>query len=175
MDGDFFMYYYLNTFLIYSILGYLLETVVAFVTRSHFESGILFGPWTPIYGVGTVIIILLSNYLFMNLHLPRFYETVIIFFLLTIFLTAIEWLGGITIEALFHQVVWDYSDQAWSIGHYISLSMSLVWGLGSILFIYVIKPLLEPLVVRIPPVLTLLFFVLFLCDIGFTTYQKIAK
>ena len=54
--------FYINCFLLYSILGYLLETLAAFITKSNFKSGILFGPWTPVYGLGAVLIILISRY-----------------------------------------------------------------------------------------------------------------
>lgn len=165
--------YYLNTFIIYSILGYGLETVVAFLTKSNFQSGILYGPWTPVYGIGTVIIILLSNYLFYNLHMPRIYETIIAFFIITIILTAVEWLGGIAIEYFFHKVFWDYSSHPLHIGKYISLTMSLAWGVGSIFLIYVVKPFLEPFVKQIPISLTVLATILFLTDFIVTFYHNI--
>lgn len=165
--------YYINTFLIYSILGYGLETVVAFFTKSHFQSGILYGPWTPVYGVGAVMIVLLSNYLFYNLHMPRIYETLFAFVIITIMLTAIEWLGGIAIEHFFHKVFWDYSSHPFHIGKYISLTMSLTWGIGSIFFIYVIKPFLDPLVKQIPLTITIIVMFVFLLDYGLTFYHNI--
>jgi len=165
--------YYLNTFLIYSIFGFLLETTVALVTKSHFQSGILFGPWTPIYGIGVVLIILLSNYLFYNLHLPRWIETIFAFFIITIVLTILEWLGGTLIELCFHTVFWDYSKEALSIGKYISITKSLIWGVGSIVFIYLIKPLLDRTVKNIPVVVTILFTTLFVCDFIATVIQRI--
>lgn len=165
--------YYLNTFLIYSILGYGLETVVAYFTKSHFESGILYGPWTPVYGIGVVTIILLSNYLFYNLHMPRIYETIIALIIITIILTAIEWLGGIMIETLFHKVFWDYSSHPFHIGKYISLPMSLAWGLGSIFLIYFVKPFLEPLIKQIPISITVIATVLFIIDFTLTFYHNI--
>lgn len=165
--------YYLNTFLIYSILGFFLETIVAFVTRSNFQSGIMHGPWTPIYGIGVIIIILLSNYLFYNLHLPRLYETIIAFFIITIILTVLEWLGGVLIETLFHKVFWDYSSHKFSIGKYISLTMSFAWGIGSIFLIYVIKPFVENIVKQIPTSITIIMTILFILDFCATCYKNI--
>lgn len=72
--------YYLNTFLIYSILGFLLETAFSIISGIFFESGILYGPWTPIYGISMILIIILSNYLFKNLHMHRILETIVVFF-----------------------------------------------------------------------------------------------
>lgn len=165
--------YYLNSFFIYSFLGFCLETVVAFITHSHFKSGILYGPWTPVYGIGSVIIILLSHYLFYNLHMPRIYETIFVFVIVTILLTAIEWLGGVGIEFFFHKTFWNYSDSKWAIGKYISVSMSLVWGFGTIFFIYAIEPFLKPMIEQIPFSLTILAIILFLGDFIITVKQNI--
>ena len=167
--------FYINCFLLYSILGYLLETLAAFITKSNFKSGILFGPWTPVYGMGAVLIILISRYFFVNLHMPRWKETIVVFIVITFVLTLIEWIGGIGIEFLFKKVFWDYSSDPTSIGHYISLRMSLIWGIGSILFIYVIYPFLKNFITHIPLYVTVPFALLFLFDVVYTivTKQKI--
>lgn len=164
--------YYLNTFLLYSILGFLLETVRSFLVNSKFTSGILYGPWTPIYGIGIVIVILISNYLFAHLHLSRWIETFITFVIITLILTLLEWIGGILIEKIFHTVFWDYSKEAFSIGKYISLSKSLMWGVGSILFIYVLKPLLEGVIKHIPIPVTIILTLLMLSDFILTFVNK---
>ncbi len=164
--------YYLNTFLLYSILGFLLETVRSFLVNSKFTSGILYGPWTPIYGIGIVIVILISNYLFSHLHLSRWIETFITFVIITLILTLLEWLGGILIEKIFHTVFWDYSKEAFSIGKYISLSKSLMWGVGSIIFIYVLKPLLEGVIKHIPIPVTIILTLLMLSDFILTFLNK---
>lgn len=164
--------YYLNTFLTYSILGFLLETIRSFLVNSKFTSGILYGPWTPIYGIGIVIVILISNYLFAHLHLSRWVETFITFVIITLILTLLEWIGGILIEKIFHTVFWDYSKEAFSIGKYISLSKSLMWGVGSILFIYVLKPLLEGVIKHIPIPVTIILTLLMLSDFILTFVNK---
>lgn len=164
--------YYLNTFLIYSILGFLLETIRSFFVNSKFTSGILYGPWTPIYGIGIVIVILISNYLFAHLHLSIWIETFITFVIITLILTLLEWIGGILIEKIFHTVFWDYSKEAFSIGKYISLSKSLMWGVGSILFIYVLKPLLEGVIKHIPIPVTIILTLLMLSDFILTFVNK---
>lgn len=164
--------YYLNTFLLYSILGFLLETVRSFLVNSKFTSGILYGPWTPIYGLGIVLVILISNYLFSHLHLSRWVETLITFMIITLVLTLLEWIGGVLIEKIFHVVFWDYSKEAFSIGKYISLSKSLMWGVGSILFIYVLKPLLEGVIKHIPIPVTIILTLLMLSDFILTFVNK---
>lgn len=164
---------YIKMFFIYSILGYLLESCVAFICGWNFESGILFGPWTPIYGFGAILIHILSQYLFLHLHLNRIIETIIVFFAITILLTVLEWFGGILIEAIFHTHFWDYSNHAYHIGPYISLAMSLLWGFGSIFFIYFIDPKFNKLFQTLPNLIFLLFTLLFFIDIIITWIYKI--
>ena len=164
--------YYLNCFFIYSILGHILETVTALITGNGFKSGILNGWWTPVYGIGAVTILFVSEYLFKNLHMHRFWETVIMFFFFFLVLSTLEALGGVLIEKLFGTVFWDYSQQKFHIGHYISLEMTLVWGVASVIFIYIIHPLLKGLIKIIPVWLTILLIILFLMDCTKTFIDK---
>lgn len=164
--------YYLNTFFVYSILGFLFETAMSFITKSHFKSGILYGPWTPVYGMGIIITILLSNYLFKSLHLQKIVEILIVFLVITAVLTISEWLAGISIEFIFKKIFWDYSNYKFHIGHYIALNMSLLWGFGSIIILYVIKPMLEKTVKNIPIPLTIILSILFIIDALVTIVTK---
>ncbi len=163
--------YYLNCFFVYSCLGFLLETIVSIVTHQNFNSGILYGPITPVYGIGVILILVISHYFFMNLHLPRWRETVIVFFILTVTLTLLEWLGGVLIEKIFGIVFWDYSKLPFHIGHYISLEISFLWGFLSIFLIYLIKPIIDPLIKGIPTLITIFFLFLFLIDCGFSFFH----
>lgn len=169
------MYYYLNCFFIYSILGHLLETVFSMLGNNNFKSGFLYGWWTPVYGIGAVTILFISNYLFKNLHMPRFWETVIMFFVVAIVLSALEALGGVLIEKTFGKVFWDYSNQRFHIGHYISLEMTLVWGVASIIFIYIIHPLLDSLIKKVPKWVTIILLILFVFDFTKTFIDKRKK
>lgn len=167
--------FYLNCFFIYSILGWILETLVGIVLKNNWQSGILTGPWTPIYGIGTITILFISNYLFYNLHLPRFIETIIVFFVVAIVLSFLECLGGVLIEKITGTVFWDYSNQRFSIGHYISLEMAFLWGVLSVIFIYLIHPLIKKLIIKIPIFITIILIAFFLIDLSTTFFIKIKK
>lgn len=164
--------YYLNCFFIYSILGHLVETITALIIGNDFKSGFLYGWWTPVYGIGAVTILFVSEYLFKNLHMHRFLETIIMFFVVGIVLSTLEALGGVLIEKIFGIVFWDYSSQKFHIGHYISLEMTLVWGVSSIVFIYIIHPLLKGLIKKIPSCITILLIILFIFDCTKTFIDK---
>ncbi len=164
--------FYVNCFFVYSILGYILETVVSLITKSNFKSGILTGPWTIVYGIGALVILFTSNYLFKNLHMNRVIETIVLFFVIGIILSFLEALGGVLTEKIFGKVFWDYSSQKYHIGHYISLEMTLVWGVASIIFIYVIHPLLKNFIKKIPIFITIILIGLFLFDVLRTFINK---
>lgn len=167
--------YYVNCFIIYSFFGYLLETIWSFVTKSGFKSGFLYGPWTPIYGIGSVVILLISYYFFMNLHMPRWLETIIVFFVMIIFLSCIELIGGILIEKIFGVVFWNYSNMKFHIGKYICLEMALIWGIATTLFIYIINPLFDKLIKKIPMSITIIVGLLMIIDLIYTLINNIKK
>lgn len=148
--------YYINCFFVYSFLGFIFENIVCLLVGSKLESGILFGPFTPIYGIGVILILILSRFFFKNLHMPRWKETIVVFLFLIFILTFMEWLGGILIEKIFHVTFWNYENLKFHIGKYIALEISLVWGILSILLIYVIHPLLESFIKKIPSFITYL-------------------
>lgn len=166
--------YYINCFFIYSIFGYFIETIFSFFLNSSFKSGILYGPWTPVYGVGAVVILFISNYLFKNLHMNRIIETIIMFLVVAVVLSFIEALGGVLIEKIFKITFWDYTSYKFNIGKYVSLEMSLVWAVGSIIFIYVIHPLFKKIILKIPSWLTIFLIILFLFD-SFKTFLNKEK
>lgn len=160
--------YYINSFFVYSILGHFIETFF----YSDGNSGILLGYWTPIYGIGTVLILIAYDLLSKKRDFNKL-RGIIIFLLGTVFLSIMEYIGGIFIEKLFGVVFWDYSSMKFNIGKYTSLEMSLVWGLSSLLLIYIIRPPLDKLIKKIPKFITWIFIFLFIIDLICTIYTKI--
>ena len=93
--------YYINIFFIYSIVGYILEYIVHLITG--YEGGILYGFWTPIYGVGSVIIIYLYNKYISKLKMHKILKFICIFLTGFLLLSFIEFIGGIIIKFLFNK------------------------------------------------------------------------
>ena len=151
--------YYLNYFFMFSILGHFIETF--FYTNG--ESGILFGYWTPVYGIG-VIIMLLVYKLLNKLKLNKYTKAILLFFICSTILSLIEIFGGYLIKTIFHKIMWDYSNHKFNIGIYTSLEMAFIWGISSIIFIYIIKPLTDKIISKIPKYLTYTLIVLFIID-----------
>lgn len=164
--------YYINSFLIYSIIGFLLETTLKIFFIKGMNNGILYGPWIPVYGIGSVLIIIIMRFVFNRIKVSRPLKIILLFLFSAIILSTIELIGGILIEKIFGKIFWDYSDMKFSMGHYISLEMALVWGVMSLVVTYVIKPFIDKIIKKIPSIITYLVFITFIMDVVFTFLLK---
>lgn len=166
--------YYVNCFLVYSILGYLFENILSKLKKTDFDSGILFGPWTPVYGIGVVLVLLLSKFIFQNLHWVKWREIFVVFVIVILALTFIEWLGGMLIEKIFHVTFWNYENFPLHIGKYIAVEVSLGWGLLSLVLIYGIHPFMDVFIRRIPVFISYVFILFIGIDfvLTFVRYKR---
>ena len=166
--------FYLKCFFIYSILGFLFETIISVIKKNNFSSGILYLPWTPIYGIGAVIILLLSDFVFKNLYFSLWKEIVIVFLLVTIVLSFVELIGGFLIEKFLNVIFWNYYDYEYHIGKYIAVEVSLVWGFLSLILIYIVHPFVSKFIILIPDYCIYILIILLFIDFVFTVlkYKK---
>ncbi len=131
MDNTFF--HILTYFVIYSFLGWILESTVRTICeRKIINTGFLIGPFCPIYGFGAIIMIL---------FLDSFKNNIILLFMISfIVLTLWEYIVGVLLEKAFHTKYWDYSDQKFNYKGRICLVNSIAWGVLGVLFIKYIHP-----------------------------------
>ena len=138
MDNQFF--YMLTYFIIYSILGWVLESIFRSICEKKLiNTGFLKGPFCPIYGVGALIMIILLDGFKSNLFLLF----TVSFFILTFW----EYIVGYFLEKVFHTKYWDYSDHKFNIHGRICLTNSIYWGILGILFIKYIHPFISSKIV----------------------------
>ena len=159
--------YYLNNFFFFSLLGYLLEISINIVSNNKIESGFLNIPLTPIYGIGIVIIIKINKILDTN-NIKKNLKIVLTFIINTIILTLIEYIGGITLEKIFHKSFWNYSSLPFHIGKYISVEISIIWGLSSLIYIYFIKKLSDKIIYLTPKWFSYILLIITIIDIIIT-------
>lgn len=112
--------------LIYSFLGWIIETVVGTVKNRRFiNRGFSTGPFCLVYGIAAVLMTLTTGDLLDNT-----------FFLLIgcgILATMVEWLTGKLLERLNSHKWWDYSGKKWNYDGYICLQYSILWAVLGLL------------------------------------------
>ena len=159
--------YYVNVFFIFSFIGFLFENVLNIFTNDNFNSGILYGPWTFIYGIGVLLMVIVYKFL-QQFHLKKWKEVVLFYIIITVVMTLVEFSGGMLIETIFHRTYWDYTDMRFNYGKYICLEVSLAWGLLSTLITYLVLPFINKLEKKIPWFVGVGLIILFVMDIIFT-------
>ena len=132
----------LTYFIIYSFLGWVMEsTFRSVLEKKLINTGFLIGPLCPIYGIGACI---------MFLFLDKFYDNVVILFLVSIVsLTLWEYIVGVLLEKAFNTKYWDYSNQKFNFQGRICLFYSLCWGVLGVIFIKYIHPFIQELVKKV--------------------------
>lgn len=133
LDYNGFMMRLFLLFLIYAIMGWIIE-VVSFRIEHHklVNRGFLFGTYCPITGIGCLICVL---------FLSQFKQNPLMVFLLGfIITTAIEYLTSYVMEKVFHARWWDYSTARFNLNGRIKLINSIIFAIGVLLIVYKINP-----------------------------------
>lgn len=165
--------YYLFIFIIYSIIGWIFETSIAYITNIDFNSGIMFGPWTPVYGFSVILMIIIWRKWLYKFQHNKIKKSIIFFFITIIILSLLELLGGVLIEVLTGKVYWDYSKTFYlHIGKYISVEVSLIWGILSLITIWLVNPKIEKIIKKIPKIIFYIFYIAFIIDLLMTIITK---
>ena len=135
-------------FVVASILGLFMEEIVhfLFVVPGQWQdrAGMLFGPFSPIYGFGAVL---------MTLFLNRFHKSgfLIIFVVAAIIGGAFEAFTSLFMQEAFGAVAWDYSNMPGSLfGGRTCLPFMACWGLLGVVWIKLLLPFMLHLVNFIP-------------------------
>lgn len=138
------LYHVLAFFLIYSCTGWCLEVIFAAATTGQLVNrGFLNGPVCPIYGFGMVIVLF---------TLTPLQNSVLLLYIGGVILpSALELVGGWALYKLYHTRWWDYSDFPFNIGGYICLEFSLLWGVGTLVVMRIVHPVVAGLVDMVPP------------------------
>lgn len=127
-------------FVIGSILGYLCEMIVGLLREGYLQSrkGLIYGPFTPVYGIGIVIYYLVLN----NINTKN---KIKVFFITAILGGAIEYTCSLLQEKIFGTISWDYSDHILNINGRTSLLYCSFWGIAGVIYVIYIDPFIEKL------------------------------
>lgn len=124
-------------FIIYSVLGYVVETLFALATMRVWEcrQSFLYGPFLGIYGIGAVLIILFSQY---------FKESIFKLFLAGYIIgTITEYIVSFAVETIIGVKWWDYSGKILNVNGRVCLLYSIFWGFLTVLLVKGVNPKID--------------------------------
>ena len=133
-------------FFFYCFFGWCFESAyVSLCKRKFVNRGFIRGPFLPLYGSGAVMMLLVSA--------PVKDSLVLVFLAGCVGATALEYVTGVVMEALFKVRYWDYSNQRFQFQGQICLSSTLCWGALTVFLSRYLHPAVEWLAFLIPPAL----------------------
>lgn len=156
------MLFIFNYLFVFSFLGFIIETAFSLIMKHHLEirKTTRFLPFCTVYGFGAIA---------MYYALAPFYSYPIIVALLGIIIgTTIEYIYGHFALVLFKVRVWDYSHERRHYKRLIAPIFSIFWCILSLIFIYVVSPIISPLIALFPTYISLTLLLLMIIDGIFT-------
>ena len=167
MVCGFSLYQILAFFLIYSCLGWCPEVIYAAVSTGQLVNrGFLNGPVCPIYGFGMIIVLFALT--------PLQHSILLLYIGGVILPSALELVGGWALYKLYHTRWWDYSDFPFNIGGYICLEFSLLWGVGTVVVMRAVHPVIAGFVEMVPQmvgfVLMCILYACYAADVVVTAF-----
>ncbi len=158
-------------FLVASVVGLIIEIIFRAITAGVYEdrAGLLWGPFSPIYGFGAVL---------MTVALNRFWDKskVVIFVVSGAIGAAFEFATSYFMEKSFGIVAWDYSGTFLNIDGRTNFAFFCAWGMLGLVWIKLLLPdvlrLVDALTLHLRTVLTVVA-TLFMLANGVTTLVAI--
>ncbi|PKL39555.1 MAG: hypothetical protein CVV44_04845 [Spirochaetae bacterium HGW-Spirochaetae-1] len=127
-------------FILFSIAGWLLEVLYrSIINRRFINPGFNKGPYVPLYGVASIVIILTYSFI----KDQPLYIRAIIYFTAT---TVLEYVTGEVLLLVFRRRCWDYRKNLLNFRGHICLSFSLAWVAASFVFEFMLYPLSSTIV-----------------------------
>lgn len=140
-------------FMMYSFLGWFYEVFLEVVVYrwGYSDRGVLFGPYCVVYGFGALAFLLCFGKL-MKKKEPewlKFVKPLIIFLGCMAVATVIELAASYILEFFTGAWPWQtYADYKYNFQARIALSTSIRFGLGGMLFLYIVQPFFDWLLAK---------------------------
>ena len=155
-------------FFTYSFIGYLLEiiSVSRIKKKIDLSRGYLIGPYLPIFGIGSILIII---------NLNPYKNDIFVLYIMSIVLCCIlEYLVSFVLEKVFGMRWWDYSNKKYNINGRVCLENGVLFGLCGIIIVKYFNPFLLKIILSLPNFLIitlgLIIFSIMFIDFVWSTY-----
>lgn len=155
-------------FFIFAFIGWCWEVVLLLLQEGVFANrGVLRGPWLPIYGAGGILVVVLLR--------PFRKNHLLTFFLSMLLCGIVEYVTSLFLELSFGEKWWDYSGYLLNLDGRVCLEGLLFFGLGCYLMIYILTPLIDSLLDKLPNkpawLLAGLLLILFASDLVYSHFH----
>lgn len=125
-------------FVLASFLGLIIEDIFHALVYGGWESraGLVWGPFSPVYGCGAVLLTLFLN---------RFYYThnLIVFFIAMLIGSVLEYGTSWMMEVFWHAIAWDYTGTFGSIDGRTNFVFGVMWGTLGLFWVRLVMPTLK--------------------------------
>lgn len=130
---------------VFSFLGYVAEMGYQYHLNRKHESrkGVIYGPFSEIYGIGSIIAILGSQ----RLHNRNILN---LFVFCTLFGGAYEYFASLFQETVFKNSAWNYEEEMLNIKGRTNLKFSLYWAIFGVIGIKYVYPLMCRQLAKLP-------------------------
>ena len=121
-------------FFIGAITGWVIEVLFrrflssANPERKWINPGFCTGPYLPLYGVGLCMLYLIASLEQYNIIKDYFWNKALLFLMMAIFMTVIEYIAGIFILKISKVRLWDYRNEPGNIQGIICPKFSIIWA-----------------------------------------------
>lgn len=167
-------FYLFIVFFTYSVIGWMVESLYVGIKFKNFiNRGFLIGPYCPIYGCGSLVMIL---------YLEQYRDNPFTVFLLAVVICSfLEYITSYIMEKAFKTRWWDYSDEKFNLNGRICGKNALLFGFGGIGVIYFGHPFLNNIYNMIGDkallIITIICMLIFIVDvvISFNVINRFKK
>jgi len=168
-----FLFYFL-LFMIYSFIGWIIDVLSALIENPKLiNRGFLIGPYCPIYGVASIIMIF---------YLSQYKDNIFTVFLLAILICSfIEYITGYLMEKLFNARWWDYSKHKFHLNGRVCLSNAIIFATAGVILVCFLNPFLTTLIKSLPilviNIISIILLIVFVIDLvlSFNITYKITR
>lgn len=165
-------------FTIGSMIGWCLELVYRRYSKDNIDRrwinpGFLIGPYLPLYGFGLCALYLLACYGSLHIIQNEIMRKVVLFVIMAVAMTLIEYAAGIIFIKKMKVKLWDYTDEWCNYQGIICPKYSLYWAILGAVYYFLIHPHILSALTWLSRNLAFsfvigFFFGIFVVDLGFS-------
>ncbi len=127
--------YYLKLFIIFSVIGWVVDTIDRSLLEKKIVSGTYIPLFSPLYGLGGVLL----TVIIFHFNWPAYLEIL----LGALSLTLLELLAGLWCTNIIKRRLWDYSQNRFNLWGHTDLEHAFYWLMISIIF-YLLQGYFKP-------------------------------